>query len=176
MRHANKKVLLTKIFAACIAALALTACGGDDEGGDSNPDGPCEGFDCPPDDDNNGADNNGEAPEPAELPWALPPDTTASWEDLAGRPCPEDNALSWENFGGPLMLNWCTGCHSAALPDGQRAGAPVGVDLDTPEAARQWAARIWARSADGNATMPPWGGPDEEDRFLLGQWLACGAP
>jgi hypothetical protein len=41
---------------------------------------------------------------------------------------------------------------------------------------RAQAARIWARSGDHNMTMPPVGGPEDEDRSMLGEWLACGAP
>jgi hypothetical protein len=32
------------------------------------------------------------------------------------------------------------------------------------------------RAADQNATMPPAGAPGEDERTLLGEWLACGAP
>jgi hypothetical protein len=48
--------------------------------------------------------------------------------------------------------------------------------LDTLEDARAWADRIWVRAADHNATMPPVGGPEADERSALGEWLACGAP
>ena len=44
------------------------------------------------------------------------------------------------------------------------------------EDVRAQAARIWERSADQHATMPPVGPAAIEERFLLGEWLACGAP
>lgn len=97
------------------------------------------------------------------------------WASLPERPCPEDSFLSYESFGGPFMLTWCNGCHGAGVPDGMRQGAPVGIDFDTIEDVRRQAERIWARSGDQNATMPPIGGPHEDERALLGEWLACGA-
>lgn len=113
-----------------------------------------------------GGDDEGGDEGPDEGPWA----------SLAERPCPEDSSLSYESFGGPFMLNWCNGCHSADLPEGMRQNAPLGVDFNTLEDIRRQADRIWARSGDQNATMPPVGGPPAEERALLGEWLACGAP
>jgi len=34
----------------------------------------------------------------------------------------------------------------------------------------------WFRAGDHNQTMPPVGGPDDDERGDLGEWLACGAP
>lgn len=47
------------------------------------------------------------------------------------RPCPEDSILTAENFGAPFMLTHCTGCHHVSLKEGERAGAPLGVDFET---------------------------------------------
>ena len=101
---------------------------------------------------------------------------TGPWSSLKERPCPEDSFLTYDAFGGPFMITWCNGCHSVDLPDGMRQGASLGVDFDTVEDIRRHATRIWARSGDDNITMPPIGGPDEDERALLGEWLACGAP
>lgn len=98
------------------------------------------------------------------------------WNSLAERPCPEDSYVTYENFGRPFLLSWCNGCHSADVPDGMRQGAPIDVNFDAPGDAAAWAERIWARSGDQNATMPPIGPPGAEERALLGEWLACGAP
>jgi len=95
---------------------------------------------------------------------------------LDERPCPDDSTLSYENFGGPFVLSWCSGCHASALPEGDRQGAPVGSDFDSGEQIREAAPRIWSRSADHNTSMPPQAGPDDESRERLGEWLACGAP
>lgn len=95
---------------------------------------------------------------------------------IEGRLCPPDSALTADSFGMPFMLTWCAGCHSAALPEGERAEAPLGVDLDTLQGTQALLLRVYARSADDNLTMPPAGGPSAEDRERLGDWLACGAP
>ncbi|MBL4687632.1 MAG: hypothetical protein JKY37_23755 [Nannocystaceae bacterium] len=34
------------------------------------------------------------------------------WDSLEERPCPEDSFVTYENFGWPHMLTFCTGCHS----------------------------------------------------------------
>lgn len=102
--------------------------------------------------------------------------STSAFESLDERPCPEDSLLSLEGFGAPFMLTHCTGCHHSALKDGERAGAPLGVDFDTLALVRAQAARIWARAGDQNATMPPVGPPPADERAQLGEWLACGAP
>ena len=116
---------------------------------------------------NNGGDNNGNNGEPIPM---------GPFESLEERPCPPDSVLSYNNLGGPLLLNWCAGCHSEALTEDARAGATLGVDFDTIEDIRNHADRIWARAGDQNMSMPPAGGPPAADRTLLGEWLACGAP
>ena len=98
------------------------------------------------------------------------------WDNLDERPCPSDSFLTYENFGGPFINSNCTGCHHSALSDGERQNAPPGFDFETVALIRTHADRIWARSGDDNATMPPAGPPEAEERALLGEWLACGAP
>jgi hypothetical protein len=104
------------------------------------------------------------------------PDVDAEYASLDERPCPDDSYLSFESFGGPFLISWCGGCHTSGVPEAERQGAPLGVDFDDIDAVRTWSARIWARSGDHNVTMPPVGGPEAEDRAMLGEWLACGAP
>lgn len=95
--------------------------------------------------------------------------------DEADEACPPDSDLTWSTFGDPFVRSWCTGCHSSALAEPDRQGAPVGVDLDTLEGVRAHLADV-RRRAVREADMPPAGGPDEGDRALLDEWLACGAP
>ncbi|MEQ1508585.1 MAG: hypothetical protein ABMB14_40510, partial [Myxococcota bacterium] len=76
--------------------------------------------------------------------------------------------VTWENFAEPQIVTWCTPCHSENLTGDLRNGAPVSVDLDTLDDARQHAARIAARVDDG--TMPPAGGLTDEERRLLADW------
>lgn len=145
------------------ALLLLCACG--DDGDDSGNNGFVDnnGTNNGENNGTNNGQNNGEVP-------------MGPFDSFAERPCPPDSVLTHDNFGGPFMLNWCTGCHSSALEGPDRAGATVGIDFDTIEGIRDHSERIWARSGDQNATMPPAGGPPEMDRALLGEWLACGAP
>jgi len=98
------------------------------------------------------------------------------WMTLAERPCPEESMLSWESFGGPYVRSYCSSCHGSALPADMRQNAPLGLDFETIEQVRMHADRIWMRAADQNATMPPVGAPAQDERTLLGEWLACGAP
>jgi len=95
---------------------------------------------------------------------------------LADRPCPPGSPLTYDNFGDPFFMTWCTGCHSASLATASRENAPTAVNFNTLDEVRQYAPRIWARAADTNATMPPAGGPHPDERTFLGDWLACGAP
>ncbi len=89
--------------------------------------------------------------------------------------CGTDPPLSFENFGGPFFLNWCTGCHSSALAEGVRGDAPLEVNFDTLEGIRAHSGLIRLRAVHATE-MPPAGGPHDADRELLGRWLACGAP
>lgn len=91
------------------------------------------------------------------------------------------SVLTWENFGEPFALSWCTGCHHSALPTAERAGAPCGVNLDTHAGASQSAARVHVRAIDWSLTpgltpMPPAAIVPEEELALLREWLDCGAP
>lgn len=104
------------------------------------------------------------------------PTTGGNYASFDERPCPPDSPLTVVNFGAPFMLTHCTGCHHSSLGEGERAGAPLGVDFDDLADVRDQADQIWARAGDQNATMPPLGGPDQVERTRLGEWLACGAP
>jgi hypothetical protein len=103
-------------------------------------------------------------------------DDMGPWTSLDERPCPDDSFLTYENFGGPFMLSYCTTCHASRLPADLRQGSPIEVNFDDIEDVRAWSDRIWARAADQNFSMPPVGPPGDEDRTRLGEWLACGAP
>jgi hypothetical protein len=104
------------------------------------------------------------------------PEVEGEYASLDERPCPDESYLTFESFGGPFLISWCGGCHTSGVAEAERQGAPLGVDFDDVDAVRAWSARIWARSGDHNVTMPPVGGPGAEDREMLGEWLACGAP
>jgi len=99
-----------------------------------------------------------------------------SGDGLADRSCPDDSFLTYGNFGAPLFAEFCTGCHSSQIPADMRQDAPPGVDFETLDGIRDHAELIYLLAADGYSMMPPAGGPAEEARLLLGEWLACGAP
>lgn len=81
--------------------------------------------------------------------------------------------LTWSTAGAPLVLTWCTPCHTSTLPAAQRAGAPVGVDFDDADDVLAQAARVLARATGPGPTMPPSGGPSEAARVRLADWIAC---
>jgi uncharacterized membrane protein len=103
---------------------------------------------------------------------------------LAWLACAEDPAacserdppLGYVNFGRAFLAEYCTGCHSAQLPGADRYGAPEGVDLDTLDGARTWLDRVVERAAGEDASMPPSGPADAEDRAMLSEWASCGMP
>ncbi len=163
--------VLVVASALAVSLAAVFACGDDETSGSNNGFVANNGGNNGGNNGNNGDNgdngnngNNGEA-EPV-----------GPFDSFDERPCPDSSVLTYDNFGGPFVLNWCAGCHSVALEADVRAGATVGVDFDTVEDIRTHAERMWARSADQNMTMPPTGGPPAADRVLLGEWLACGAP
>jgi len=86
------------------------------------------------------------------------------------------STLTYETFGQPFMLDWCTGCHSDALPPGQRQSAPVYLNFDTLDQVRAWSTQIQIRAGPTEPTMPPAGGPSVAEREMLAEWLHCGAP
>jgi uncharacterized membrane protein len=98
----------------------------------------------------------------------------------SGDPMVDPNAcdtsyLDYENFGAPFVIDWCRGCHSSAVPAGMRQKAPADVNFDTLQQVRTWKDMIVARATGASPNMPPAGGPSQEERQLLAEWLACGA-
>jgi uncharacterized membrane protein len=90
--------------------------------------------------------------------------------------CPDDSFVTYENFGEPLMLTWCTPCHSSHLstPE-ERQDATDGVNLDSYDDVVKHTDLIQLFAVETDA-MPPAGGPDVEERDLLAEWIACGMP
>lgn len=86
--------------------------------------------------------------------------------------CLRDPPLTWENYGDYIIGRQCRPCHSVYRREGQRAGAPEGVNFDSWDDVLQWADRIQARTIDSE-TMPPAGGMVRQERLLMGEWLRC---
>jgi uncharacterized membrane protein len=82
--------------------------------------------------------------------------------------------LTYETFGEPFMTDWCTGCHSDLLLPSMRQNAPLDVNFNTLDDIRAQSQMIALTVQQ--ATMPPEGGPSDDERQMLVQWLACGAP
>lgn len=87
----------------------------------------------------------------------------------------ETSYLDYGTFGEPFLLDWCNGCHSAALPLNMRQMAPPDINFDSLDGVRRLSDRITARGTGAMPTMPPAGGPSAEERALLAEWIACGA-
>lgn len=98
------------------------------------------------------------------------------YQSIEETPCPTaGTTLTYDNFGRAFLSTWCQRCHGAAGP--AREGAPGGYDFGTEKDAIAWRARIFARAAGENTTMPP--GPDDpplEERQKLAEWLSCTTP
>src|SRR3954469_3553671 len=97
-----------------------------------------------------------------------------------GAECPTDNAPTYDHFGRQFISTYCIGCHSATASD--RHGAPTTQNYDSEADIKQHATDIDLEAAAGpdatNSSMPDMSGPvhaapSDEDRKLLGQFLAC---
>ena len=86
----------------------------------------------------------------------------------------DSSFLDHDNFGAPFVANWCRGCHSSSVPMNMRQKAPIDVNFDGDGDLVVWAERIKIRAAGTKPTMPPAGGPSEEERALLAEWIECG--
>ena len=86
------------------------------------------------------------------------------------------------NFGSTFMATSCNGCHGSTVTGVARQGAPTHATFDQLAVVRDHVGLIDQYAAKGptrtNTLMPPVGtpAPSDEDRALLGTWLACGAP
>jgi uncharacterized membrane protein len=89
--------------------------------------------------------------------------------------CAQTSYLTYESFGQPFVENWCRGCHSSQLPAGMRQMAPANVNFDSVDDIRRWSHEIATRAGTSPATMPPAGGPSDDERAMLVDWLGCGA-
>jgi uncharacterized membrane protein len=87
--------------------------------------------------------------------------------------CSHTPPLDYQNYGKGFVDKHCVGCHSSLLPESHRMGAPLGVDLDTYQFIIDWADRIEARATGSSPSMPPGGGPSEQELANLAEWLEC---
>jgi uncharacterized membrane protein len=85
--------------------------------------------------------------------------------DTAALTCPPDSTLTYQSFGEPLIADRCLSCHASR----------ESPRLTSVEQIRANSAAIM-ESAVGTSKMPEGIGMSLEERELLGEWLACGAP
>ena len=94
--------------------------------------------------------------------------------------CPEGSILTWDNTGGPFLLNWCSSCHGSAVDAEERLGAPIDINLDSYAEVHDKLDRLFAVAVvpgeDGVPSMPPDGRPPEAEIQRFAEWLRCGAP
>ena len=89
--------------------------------------------------------------------------------------CAQTSYLDYTSFGQPFLENWCRGCHSSQLPATMRQMAPANVNFDSLDDVHTWSNAIVMRATGSAATMPPAGGPSDDERQMLTEWLGCGA-
>lgn len=90
--------------------------------------------------------------------------------------CPKGTSFDYDTFGEGFMLEYCTSCHSTDLEEGYRSGAPIEINLDTPELVEIWRKNILDAATGKKRTMPPSDHVSEEELDHLEEWLECGAP
>lgn len=88
---------------------------------------------------------------------------------------PRGTYVSYDSFAASFFEQNCNTCHSKALPEGQRNGAPLGSDFDDLSAIKAHAVEI--RDGVLKGSMPP------DFAFLLPsdvqalvEWIACDEP
>lgn len=74
-----------------------------------------------------------------------------------------------------IIRQKCLGCHLSTLLEGQRNGAPVGVDFDTFEGAKKEGDEIIERAVT-LSNMPPSGSLSDAEKQALSNWKALGFP
>ena len=93
-------------------------------------------------------------------------------EDVPDPECGDSTPLvTWETFGEGFLSTYCQGCHASTTLD--RQGAPDGITFDTEAESIAIRSTILNAAAATTPTMPPNGGPNEDDRQLLNVWLTC---
>lgn len=123
----------------------------------------------------------GDAPTTSSGPDGGESSGGATTSGTTGADACADSVLTWENFGEPFMLSWCTGCHHSALPSSERACAPCYVNFDQHAGVHPLAAYIELRVIDwaaheGTKPMPPAAIVPDDELMLLREYLECGAP
>jgi hypothetical protein len=113
-----------------------------------------------------------------------PPSKPAPVALATGSTCPDPDhpSLTYSNWAQYFFASYCTRCHSSTLDTTtERNGAPPQANWDDLSAIRTYTEEIDSYAAGGpngiNYIMPPSDPkPSDDERTMLGEWLACGAP
>lgn len=99
-----------------------------------------------------------------------------------GATCPPASTLTYQSFGQQFMTEYCVECHDSQKTGSERNGATLDHDFDTLIGVRSVSNHIDQAAGAGpdavNDQMPPEGEPQPslEERQMLAEWIACGAP
>ena len=85
--------------------------------------------------------------------------------------CSDAPTVTWASWGEGFLIENCQGCHSPATAEA--AQAPEGLYFADEAEVRNQASRILARATGEQPDMPPQGGVEDSDRYLLEVWLRC---
>ncbi len=98
-------------------------------------------------------------------------------QDPYSRSIPLDSGtgvVTYTAFIEPILSQYCVSCHASTVEGAARAGAPVGVDFDSYQAASANAES--ANSYIQAGAMPPSAPLSDEDKALVQAWLDAGLP
>jgi hypothetical protein len=101
-----------------------------------------------------------------------------------GSTCPdkEHPTITYSGWAENFFASYCTRCHSSTLTTSDaRSGATPHANWDDLPTIRSYAKEIDSYAAGGpngvNHIMPPSDPrPTDDERIMLGEFLACGAP
>ncbi len=96
---------------------------------------------------------------------------TGETADTGGDICDDVPVVTYANFGSSFITHNCQGCHASTSQN--RNGAPQDVIFDSVDEVWGWSDRILERTTGDDPSMPPMGGPDDDERTKLGWWLRC---
>jgi uncharacterized membrane protein len=95
---------------------------------------------------------------------------------------PAQPTVTYQGWAKGFFESYCTRCHSSTLTTTtERNGAPPGANWDDLSSIKTYAEQIDQYAAGGpdgiNRVMPPSDPkPSDDERTMLGEWLACGEP
>ncbi len=81
----------------------------------------------------------------------------------------KDTIVTYSNQIAPILNTHCVSCHDSGKSGPQRNNAPIGVDFDNYESARQSSQKANLRIQAGS--MPPSGSLSKEEKSLFQTWL-----